>query len=155
MSSVDDALDRLESIALREGWIREDVATVREALERLREERDALGLLASQRRDEVRGAEYARERMAYERNEARDTANFHAEKRQAAEAEVQRLTEGLREIAELTDDELTKEKARALLAGSEAEPTFAGIPIVVDPTTPPGRIELRGPAGEPDEGGEA
>ena len=78
----DDALDRLAgrvpcSLAQRMA----DHATVREALEQLREERDAAR---------------AGHRVLT------DAQNELIEQREAAEAEVRRLTEGLREIEEYT-----------------------------------------------------
>lgn len=94
MSDVDDALDRLERdisflesvIRSDEGYTetviaqcidaREDIATMRDALERLREERDTTTPLHALR-------EKNRELRA---------------SLEAAEAEARRLTEGLREI---------------------------------------------------------
>lgn len=119
-SPVDAALDRLgglrataESLgmAVATQWFA-DLATVCEALERQRE-------LASHESDEIVHWREQFEAMSFERD--------------AAEAEVRRLTEGLRDIEEVTQDVIAdghvmlpdifriQAKARALLSAREKE----------------------------------
>ena len=137
-SPVDDALDRLEHF-LANGDPRAnpmvDIATVRSALEQLREERDDWEKIAEGRADYIEGwqldakvdelraaeAELQRLRGGISVRDALVTEN--AIRAAAAEAEAQRYREGLREAVGMIRFPCAEckpfiDKARALLADS-------------------------------------
>lgn len=141
-SPVDDALDLLRGFHRGDPFMAERVATVRSALEQLREERDGWEKIAESRAlyahkqaarmgahasapqpTPVSGVPLAATSKASEG--AEDGTGIDTRYRgraEAAEAEVQRYREGLREIAEMgLPDQTLVVKARALLSASPTD----------------------------------
>ena len=145
--NMDDALDRLERdryALVHERWPEaptrsEDFATVRSALQQLREERDRLAssggaymVRAVAAEAEVRQLRDERDALEARLVLGRDWLGKDLARAEAAEAEARRLREGLRETADelasrrgMIDRAVAAEKFRALLAdspdGSETE----------------------------------
>jgi hypothetical protein len=108
----DDALDALHAYIApesRDGHVRQALATVREALERLREKSDRQGMniqaLYKQKRENEKRAESAEaevRRLTLERDTARRERNEAGDEAAVLRDTVRRLTEGLLE-AEMID----------------------------------------------------